>query len=52
LPNLTALEEIKDLPSEADIVWKENGVYLITGGTGGLGLIFAKEICKNVKNPV
>jgi amino acid adenylation domain-containing protein len=24
--------------------WKDNGVYLITGGTGGLGMIFAKEI--------
>lgn len=25
-------------------VWKNNGVYLITGGAGGLGLLFAKEI--------
>ena len=49
---VTSLEEIKDLPSEPDIVWKENGVYLITGGAGGLGLIFAREICKKVKNPV
>ena len=26
------------------IPWKDQGVYLITGGAGGLGLIFAKEI--------
>lgn len=31
--------------------WKEHGVYLITGGTGGLGLIFAKEIVEKVKHP-
>ncbi|WP_219817142.1 SDR family NAD(P)-dependent oxidoreductase [Brevibacillus laterosporus] len=29
--------------------WKENGVYLITGGAGGLGLIFAKEIASRSK---
>ncbi|MEK8019991.1 MAG: type I polyketide synthase, partial [Candidatus Parabeggiatoa sp.] len=28
---------------------KENGVYLITGGAGGLGLIFAKYLAKNFK---
>nr|WP_010097992.1 SDR family NAD(P)-dependent oxidoreductase [Ornithinibacillus scapharcae] len=33
-------------------VWKNNGVYLITGGMGGLGLIFAKEIVNKVKNAV
>ena len=32
--------------------WKDEGIYLITGGAGGLGLIFAKEIASNVKNPV
>ncbi|KPA18737.1 polyketide synthase, partial [Candidatus Magnetomorum sp. HK-1] len=31
--------------------WKNNGTYLITGGAGGLGLIFAKEICHQVQNP-
>lgn len=30
---------------------KDSGVYLITGGTGGLGLIFAQDIVKKVKNP-
>ncbi|MCP4133214.1 MAG: SDR family NAD(P)-dependent oxidoreductase, partial [bacterium] len=28
---------------------KENGVYLITGGTGGLGAIFAEFLAKTVK---
>lgn len=28
---------------------KENGVYLITGGLGGLGLIFAEYLAKNFK---
>ncbi|SFR72218.1 SDR family NAD(P)-dependent oxidoreductase [Anaeromicropila populeti] len=26
--------------------WKNNGVYIITGGMGNIGWIFAKEICK------
>ncbi|MEM9214083.1 MAG: SDR family NAD(P)-dependent oxidoreductase [Cyanobacteria bacterium P01_F01_bin.150] len=29
--------------------WREDGVYLVTGGTGGLGLIFAEEIAKNTQ---
>ncbi|MCI5116355.1 MAG: amino acid adenylation domain-containing protein [Candidatus Electrothrix sp. LOE1_4_5] len=28
---------------------KENGVYLITGGAGGLGLVFAEYLAKNFK---
>nr|DAC82021.1 TPA_exp: polyketide synthase [uncultured bacterium] len=34
------------------IPWKDNGVYLITGGAGGLGLIFAREIAEKANNPV
>lgn len=30
--------------------WKDSGVYLITGGTGALGLIFAREIAIKTKN--
>lgn len=30
-------------------LWKEHGVYLITGGMGGLGLLFAKEMARRVK---
>ncbi|MBZ9609907.1 SDR family NAD(P)-dependent oxidoreductase [Clostridium estertheticum] len=29
--------------------WKDGGVYLITGGTGGLGLIFAREIAEKTQ---
>lgn len=35
---------------EESIPWKDNGSYLITGGAGGLGLIFAGEIAWRVKN--
>jgi acyl transferase domain-containing protein/acyl carrier protein len=31
--------------------WRDNGIYLITGGRGELGLIFAREIAKEAKNP-
>ncbi len=36
----------------AGIPWKDGGVYLITGGAGGLGFIFAKEIAQKVKKAV
>ncbi|RYZ83690.1 MAG: SDR family NAD(P)-dependent oxidoreductase, partial [Moraxellaceae bacterium] len=29
-----------------NVVFKDHGVYLITGGLGGLGILFAKEIIK------
>ncbi|WP_186320040.1 SDR family NAD(P)-dependent oxidoreductase [Paenibacillus sp. Y412MC10] len=31
--------------------WKDHGVYLITGGTGALGLMFAREIASRVQSP-
>ncbi|WP_269389415.1 SDR family NAD(P)-dependent oxidoreductase [Bacillus amyloliquefaciens] len=36
----------------AEKPWKDNGVYLITGGAGGLGFLFAKEIARHAKNAV
>ncbi|MCR8978417.1 SDR family NAD(P)-dependent oxidoreductase [Brevibacillus laterosporus] len=33
-----------------EVPWKDRGIYLITGGAGGLGLIFAGEIAKCTKN--
>ncbi|MBV1883890.1 MAG: SDR family NAD(P)-dependent oxidoreductase, partial [Pseudomonadales bacterium] len=33
-----------DQESMPEMPWREEGVYLITGGLGGLGLIFAEEI--------
>ncbi|UUZ95270.1 SDR family NAD(P)-dependent oxidoreductase [Paenibacillus sp. P25] len=36
-------------PEEPALPWKDNGVYVITGGAGGLGLIFAKEIAEKAR---
>jgi acyl transferase domain-containing protein/1,4-dihydroxy-2-naphthoyl-CoA synthase/acyl carrier protein len=33
-----------DAPSAAPVVFREGGCYLITGGAGGIGLQFAREI--------
>ncbi|MFY0578021.1 SDR family NAD(P)-dependent oxidoreductase [Cystobacter fuscus] len=30
--------------------WKERGVYLVTGGMGALGLLFAREIATQIEN--
>lgn len=43
------LRELTHSSGETVIPWKDGGVYLITGGTGGLGFIFAEEIAKRVK---
>ncbi|WP_155661248.1 polyketide synthase dehydratase domain-containing protein, partial [Priestia megaterium] len=40
---IQASEQIENIP------WKEEGVYLLTGGAGGLGMIFAKEIATQVR---
>jgi polyketide synthase PksN len=44
------LREIEAFQEAVKIPWKDQGIYLITGGAGGLGLIFAKEIAQQVKN--
>jgi acyl transferase domain-containing protein/D-arabinose 1-dehydrogenase-like Zn-dependent alcohol dehydrogenase/acyl carrier protein/SAM-dependent methyltransferase len=38
------------VPPHREMPWRENGIYLITGGAGGLGQIFAREICSHAKN--
>ncbi|MFT0802662.1 amino acid adenylation domain-containing protein [Bacillus swezeyi] len=42
-----------ELPAAAELhmPWKDNGVYLITGGAGSLGLLFAKEIANRTVHP-
>ena len=45
-----SLEECPKSPLIATSPWKDKGVYLITGGAGGLGLLFAKEIAAKTKN--
>jgi acyl transferase domain-containing protein/acyl carrier protein len=43
-------KEIETSMKVPDVPWKSRGIYLITGGAGGLGLIFAKEIADNVSD--
>ncbi|GAV11581.1 SDR family NAD(P)-dependent oxidoreductase [Paenibacillus sp. NAIST15-1] len=42
-------EFIPDAASFSDLPLRERGVYLITGGTGGLGLIFAEYLAKKCR---
>src|SRR5689334_8751100 len=44
--------ETNGSPTSQNISIKENGVYLITGGAGGLGLIFAEFLAKEHKAKV
>jgi acyl transferase domain-containing protein/acyl carrier protein/NADP-dependent 3-hydroxy acid dehydrogenase YdfG len=37
-------QEVPANPEKPGIVFKDNGVYLITGGLGGLGVLFTQEI--------
>ncbi|MES2939420.1 MAG: amino acid adenylation domain-containing protein [Pseudomonadota bacterium] len=39
-------------PASPAMPWKDQGVYLLTGGLGGLGLVFAREIARQVRSPV
>lgn len=47
------VKKLQEVPVREDscqpVVLKENGVYLITGGVGGLGLIFAEHLAKQGK---
>ena len=40
------LKEVQANEATPEIAFKDHGVYLITGGLGGLGVLFAKEIIK------
>ncbi len=41
-------KEVKKEINKPDIPWKNGGVYLITGGMGGLGRLFALDIAEKV----
>jgi acyl transferase domain-containing protein/acyl carrier protein/SAM-dependent methyltransferase len=41
---VATLTEVEPAGAKPDIPWKDRGVYLITGGAGGLGMILAREI--------
>ncbi|PEA37029.1 hypothetical protein CON45_21560 [Priestia megaterium] len=43
-------KEVESHKLEIKPPWKDRGLYLITGGAGGLGLIFATEIARQVKD--
>src|SRR5438105_10805018 len=47
IAHVIALEEVSAAPAQAP--WRDDGVYLITGGAGGLGLIFAQAIATRAK---
>ncbi|MDQ0495501.1 polyketide synthase PksN [Paenibacillus brasilensis] len=49
---VSSWKEIQISQEAAGIPWKDGGVYLITGGVGGLGLIFAREILNKVHKAV
>ncbi|GFN30064.1 SDR family NAD(P)-dependent oxidoreductase [Paenibacillus xylaniclasticus] len=42
--------ESEALQADAAPLWRDGGVYLITGGAGGLGLIFARDILSSVND--
>ncbi|ACL75230.1 SDR family NAD(P)-dependent oxidoreductase [Ruminiclostridium cellulolyticum] len=44
-----AMEEISGQITDGKIAIKEGGVYLITGGAGGLGLIMAERLAQRAK---
>ncbi|WP_139487920.1 SDR family NAD(P)-dependent oxidoreductase [Brevibacillus dissolubilis] len=43
--------ELQGIQQENTLPWKDRGIYLITGGAGGLGLVFAREIAEKVAYP-
>ncbi|WP_181899167.1 SDR family NAD(P)-dependent oxidoreductase [Lachnotalea glycerini] len=46
------LKEVSNVDRTDWDCWREDGVYLLTGGTGELGFLFAKEIAKKAAHPV
>ena len=45
-------EHVPGADSRPAAVWRDAGVYLITGGLGGLGQLFAKEIAASARDAV
>ncbi|QTZ90306.1 SDR family NAD(P)-dependent oxidoreductase [Streptomyces auratus] len=38
-------------PAAPELPWRDGGVYLLTGGAGGLGALFAQDIARRVETP-
>ena len=47
---VAAFRQLSDADPEAPAPWKDGSVYLISGGVGGLGLIFAAQILERAKD--
>lgn len=48
---ISAWEEWTPAVSDSvSLPWKDGGVYLITGGAGGLGVLFAEEIVRHARD--
>ncbi len=45
------IDEAQLKSNENKTPWRHGGVYLITGGVGGLGWIFTKEIAEKIEHP-
>lgn len=43
--------EAVDLPPADHVPWRDRGVYLITGGLGGIGLAIAEHVANSVERP-
>ena len=43
--------ELSSTSTPGGMPWRDRGVYLLSGGAGGLGLIFAREIAARVQEP-
>ncbi|UMR29381.1 type I polyketide synthase [Massilia sp. MB5] len=50
-PQVRTWRELRQ-QSNTPAFWKPHGVYLITGGAGGLGLIVARDIARQAQHPV
>ncbi|MCX8131566.1 MAG: SDR family NAD(P)-dependent oxidoreductase [Clostridia bacterium] len=46
---VAGFKEVEPAKDMVYMPWKDNGTYLVTGGAGGLGTIFASEIAQKVK---
>jgi polyketide synthase PksN len=46
---IAAWNEITDQAAATETVWKDEGIYLISGGIGGLGLLAAEEIADRAR---
>ncbi|MGZ5431807.1 MAG: SDR family NAD(P)-dependent oxidoreductase [Thermoanaerobaculia bacterium] len=43
-------QELEDTPDMPPVAFRDDGVYLITGGLGGLGLLFARAILESARD--